>query len=160
MFRGIYEEQYARIQDAIGKQEEMVRALFKAGVASGIRLERFREALELTELNRDVLVAFVDRILVYEDKRICLELKNRELYSKVMMLAGYMEQKEAETARAGKQGRRENVVFTAGDMGAGKAVTANAGKTGCKEKVVVSTGDIGMGDMDSAGCAANGREAV
>ena len=101
-FRSIYEEQYARIQDAIGKQEEMVRALFKAGVASGIRLERFREALELTELNRDVLVAFVDRILVYEDKRICLELKNRELYSKVMMLAGYMERREAEAARAGK----------------------------------------------------------
>lgn len=100
-FRGIYEEQHARIQDAIKKQEEMIRSLFKAGVASGIRLDRFREVLELTELNRDVLVTFIDRILVYEDKRICLELKNRELYSKVMMLAGYMGQLETEKAGTG-----------------------------------------------------------
>ncbi len=159
-FRGIYEEQYARIQDAIGKQEEMVRALFKAGVASGIRLERFREALELTELNRDVLVAFVDRILVYEDKRICLELKNRELYSKVMMLAGYMEQREAEAARAGKPAHRGRTVPTAGGMGAGKAETGDVGKTGCRETTAVPAGDIRRGEMGAAGYAVNGREAV
>lgn len=159
-FRGIYEEQYARIQDAIGKQEEMVRALFKAGVASGIRLERFREALELTELNRDVLVAFVDRILVYEDKRICLELKNRELYSKVMMLAGYMERREAEAARAGKPAHRGRTVPTSGGMGAGKAETGDVGKTGCRETAAVPAGDIRRGEMGAAGYAVNGREAV
>ena len=159
-FRGIYEEQYARIQDAIGKQEEMVRALFKAGVASGIRLERFREALELTELNRDVLVAFVDRILVYEDKRICLELKNRELYSKVMMLAGYMERREAEAARAGKPAHRGRTVPTSGGMGAGKAETGDVGKTGCRETAAVPAGDIRRGEMGAAGYAANGRAAV
>ena len=159
-FRSIYEEQYARIQDAIGKQEEMVRALFKAGVASGIRLERFREALELTELNRDVLVAFVDRILVYEDKRICLELKNRELYSKVMMLAGYMERREAEAARAGMPAHRGRTVPTAGGMGAGKAETGDVGKTGCRETAAVPAGDIRRGEMGAAGYAVNGREAV
>ena len=96
-FRAIYEEQYARTQDAIKRQEEMIHSLFKSGVASGIRLERFRDVLELTELNRDVLVTFIDRILVYEDKRICLELKNRELYSKILMLARYVEKQTQST---------------------------------------------------------------
>ena len=63
---------------AVGKQKEMAGALFRAGMASGVRLERFRKALELTELNRDVLTAFIDRILVYEDKRIYVKLKMKE----------------------------------------------------------------------------------
>lgn len=88
-FRDIYEEQYARIQKAIQKQEETIRILFKSGVSGGVWLEKFKEVLELTELNREVLVTFIDRILVYEDKRICLELKNREVFSKILMLAEY-----------------------------------------------------------------------
>lgn len=74
-FRNIYEEQYTKVQEAIAKQEEMIRSLFKSGVAGGVRLERFKKAPEITELSRDVLLAFVDRILVYEGKRICIELK-------------------------------------------------------------------------------------
>ena len=54
-----------------------------------MRLEKFKEVLELTELSREVLVTFIDRILVYEDKRICLELRNREVFSKILMLAEY-----------------------------------------------------------------------
>ena len=88
-FRYIYEEQYARIQEAIRKQEETIRILFKSGISGGMRLEKFKEVLELTELSREVLVTFIDRILVYEDKRICLELRNREVFSKILMLAEY-----------------------------------------------------------------------
>ena len=107
-----------------------------------------------------MLVAFVDRILVYEDKRICLELKNRELYSKVMMLAGYMERREAEAAGAGKPAHRGRTVPTAGGMGAGKAETGDVGKTGCRETTAVPAGDIRRGEMGAAGYAVNGREAV
>lgn len=88
-FRDIYDEQHARIQEAIRKQEETIRILFKSGVSGGVRLEKFKEVLELTELNREVLVTFIDRILVYEDKRICLELRNREVFGKILMLAEY-----------------------------------------------------------------------
>ncbi len=88
-FRDIYDEQHARIQEAIRKQEEPIRILFKSGVSGGVRLEKFKEVLELTELSREVLVTFIDRILVYEDKRICLELRNREVFSKILILAEY-----------------------------------------------------------------------
>ena len=88
-FRSIYEEQYARTQEAIRKQEDLIKELFKEGVASGMRLERFKEVKELTELDRDVLLHFVERVHVYEDKRISTELKNKEQFSKLLVLAEY-----------------------------------------------------------------------
>ena len=45
----------------------------EAGAAAGRELEHFKEVQELTELNRDVLMTFVRRIEVYEDKRIRVE---------------------------------------------------------------------------------------
>ena len=35
------------------------------------------------------LLSFVKCILVYEDKRVYLELRHKELFSKVIMLADY-----------------------------------------------------------------------
>ena len=92
-FRSIYEEQYARTQEAIRKQEDLIKELFKEGVASGMRLERFKEVKELTELDRDVLLHFVERVHVYEDKRISTELKNKEQFSKLLVLAEYARSK-------------------------------------------------------------------
>lgn len=73
-FGRIYEEKYAQARRAAAGQEELIRGSLKAGAASGRELERLREDLSLTEINRDVLVAFVRRIDVYEDRRICVEL--------------------------------------------------------------------------------------
>ena len=107
-FRDIYDEQHARIQEAIRKQEETIRILFKSGVSGSVRLEKFKEELKLTELNREVLVTFMDRILVYEDKRICLELRNREVFSKILMLAEYAATLHQESRNlSGDAGRRE-----------------------------------------------------
>lgn len=79
-FRDIYQERSARIRGAIRRQEEMARSFFRFGVASGVRLERFREMPKLERLDRDALLIFVDRISVYEDRRICVELRYREPY--------------------------------------------------------------------------------
>ena len=38
-----------------------------------------KSTLEITELSRDILVTFVSRILVYEDKRVFLELRAKEV---------------------------------------------------------------------------------
>lgn len=81
-FRRIYEEQYEKTQETIEKQEQTVKTLFQSGIAAGVKLEMFKEAMELTELNRDVLMSFVNHILICEDKRICLEMKNMEQFSK------------------------------------------------------------------------------
>lgn len=47
--------------------------------------------MQITELDRVTLISFVKRILVYEDKRVYLELRYKELFSKVVMLADYVE---------------------------------------------------------------------
>ena len=49
-FRDIYDEQHARIQEAIRKQEETMRILFKSGVSGGVRLEKFKEGGTLSGL--------------------------------------------------------------------------------------------------------------
>lgn len=73
VFRQIYEDKYARAGKAIAGQEEWIRRCMEAGAAAGRELEHFKEVQELTELNRDVLMTFVRRIEVYEDKRIRVE---------------------------------------------------------------------------------------
>ncbi len=93
-FRQIYEMQYQAAEEAVRRQEEAVRSLFKAGVAAGANLEKMKFTLEITELNRDVLVAFVSRILVYEDKRVFLELKAKDMFAKALIMADYFENRE------------------------------------------------------------------
>lgn len=90
-FREIYEKRYQELQQAITSQEETIKRLFKSGVTAGINLERMKTVMQVTELDRMTLVSLVKRILVYEDKRVYLELRSKELFSKVLMLAGYVE---------------------------------------------------------------------
>lgn len=93
-FRAIYEKQYEEVKEALVKQEEMIKKLFRNGVASGVKLERFKEVMKLTELSRDTLLCFISRIEVYEDKRIYVEFRGKEEFSKMLMLQEYIKSKE------------------------------------------------------------------
>jgi len=93
-FREIYEKRYQELQQAADSQEETIKKLFKSGVAAGVNLERMKNVMQVTELDRVALISFVKRILVYEDKRVCLELRCKELFSKALMLADYIEEKK------------------------------------------------------------------
>lgn len=88
-FREIYEMRYQELQQSISGQEETIKKLFQSGVSAGIHLERMKTVMQVTELDRMTLVSFVKKILVYEDKRVYLELRHKELFSKVIMLADY-----------------------------------------------------------------------
>lgn len=90
-FTKIYEQRYRELQQAIHDQQETIKKLFLSGVAAGMNLERMKTAMQITELDRMTLITFVRRILVYEDKRVYLELRYKELFSKVIMLADYVE---------------------------------------------------------------------
>lgn len=92
-FKSIYEEECQKTQEAIEKQEQTIKDLFKKGVAAGVKLEKFKAALALSDCTRDMLMTFVDKIYVYEDKRICIELKHKEQFRKIIMLAEFVEEK-------------------------------------------------------------------
>ncbi|MDC7290397.1 recombinase family protein [Blautia schinkii] len=92
-FRAIYEKQYEEAKTALQRQKEMIKQLFRNGVASGVRLEKLKNVMKLTELNRDTLVSFVSRVEVYEDKRVYVEFKSEEEFQKMLMIQDYVESK-------------------------------------------------------------------
>ena len=94
-FREIYEQRYQEIERAIHNQEETIKKLFKSGIAAGVNLERMKSLMQITELDRMTLVLFVKRILVYDDKKVYIELRHKELFSKVTILADYLETKQS-----------------------------------------------------------------
>lgn len=86
-FGEIYEKRYRELWKSVLGQEEAIKKLFQSGLSAGIHLERMKKVLQVTELDRMALVTFVKRILVYEDKRVYLEFRHKELFSRVIMLA-------------------------------------------------------------------------
>lgn len=59
----------------------MVRQLFRNGVASGVKLEKLKEAMELTTLDRDTLLCFISRVEVFEGKKVYVEFRGEEEFS-------------------------------------------------------------------------------
>lgn len=94
-FCEIYEKRYRKLQRDISAQEAARKKLFHSGVLAGIWLERMKRVMQVTELDRMALITFVKRILVYEDRRIYLELRHRECFSKVIMPAACTAAKDA-----------------------------------------------------------------
>ena len=92
-FRAIYEKKYEEAKEALQKQEEMIKKLFRNGVASGVKLERFKEAMKLTELDRDTLLCFISRIEVFEDKKVYVEFRGKEEFHKMLILQDYVASK-------------------------------------------------------------------
>lgn len=89
-FRTIYEKQFAEAKEALQKQEEMIKRLFRNGVATGVKLEKFKEALKLTTLDRDTLLCFIRRIEVFEGKKVYVEFRGEEEFYKMLTLQEYM----------------------------------------------------------------------
>ena len=88
-FRAIYEKKYEETESALQKQEEMIKKLFRNGVASGVKLERFREAMKLMELDRDTLLCFISRIEVFEGKKVYVKFRWEEEFHKMLALQEY-----------------------------------------------------------------------
>lgn len=79
-FGKIYEMQYREREKALVGQEEMRKQMLRKGAQSGLKLERMRETLQPADLDREILLAFVERIEVCEDKRILIQLSYREAW--------------------------------------------------------------------------------
>lgn len=78
-FGSIYEEKYALAARAAEGQEELLRLRRRSAEASRLALEHFKETQEPARLDRDVLVGFVRRIDIYEDRRIYIQFNMKGL---------------------------------------------------------------------------------
>ena len=68
-----FEEKAKEKEEAIRKQEKLIKDMFKKGVASGAKLREFQKNIELGEIDRKTLASLVKRIYIYEGKRIEIE---------------------------------------------------------------------------------------
>lgn len=93
-FRMIFEQRRQALGRAVCGQEKMKKALLWSAERAGSVLERMKSAISLTALDRMTLVTFVKRIDVYEDQRVHLELRYKELFSWVMMNGKNLKKKE------------------------------------------------------------------
>lgn len=84
-FREIYEMQYQAAEEAIRRQEEAMKNLCRAGAEAEKKLEEMKSALQIKKLDRDILVTLVSRILVYEDKRVFVELRAGNMFERLSM---------------------------------------------------------------------------
>lgn len=80
-FSRIYERRGREIQKTGQRQEETVKRLFRSGVTAGINLERMKTVMQITQLDRTALVTFIKRVCVYEDKRVYLEFRHKNMFS-------------------------------------------------------------------------------
>ena len=70
------------------RQEDMLKKLFYNGVQSGVKLERLKETMQIATLDRDTLLAFVDRIEVYEEKKVSVQFCYQE--EKMLVLSEFL----------------------------------------------------------------------
>lgn len=89
-FSAIYEKQYVETEKALTRQEDMLKKLFYNGVQSGVKLERLKETMQITTLDRDTLLAFVDRIEVYEEKKVSVQFCCQEEMEKMLVLSEFL----------------------------------------------------------------------
>ena len=89
-FSAIYEKQYMETEQALEKQEEMLNRLFYKGIQSGVKLERLKETMRVTVLDRETLLSFVDRIDVYEEKKVAVQFCCQEEMEKMLVLSEFL----------------------------------------------------------------------
>ncbi len=55
-----------------------------------MKLERLKESMQITTLDRDTLLAFVDRIEVYEEKKVSVQFCCQEEMEKMLVLSEFL----------------------------------------------------------------------
>ena len=89
-FSAIYKKQYMETEQALEKQEEMLNRLFYKGIQSGVKLERLKETMRVTTLDRETLLSFVERIEVYEEKKVAVQFCCQEEMEKMLVLSKFL----------------------------------------------------------------------
>ncbi len=69
-FKRIYENKCAELENAIKNQKRFAESILHNYILAKARLEKFREAAEIAELTRELLVTMVKKIYVHEGKKV------------------------------------------------------------------------------------------
>lgn len=77
-FYDIYEKQYNGLGMTLERQKAMLPLLIQSAAQAEERLEHMKREPGIWTLDRVTLLTFIKRIRIYEDRRICVELRCRK----------------------------------------------------------------------------------
>lgn len=91
-FHSLYTKKCEELDTAINSQKDLIKRMFRNGVAAKIQLDKYRETADLGELKRELLVAMVSRIYVHENKELDIVFRFSNEFKKLenicQMVAG------------------------------------------------------------------------
>ena len=86
-FREIYGRKCEEIERTIENQKQIVRNMFKSGVTAAVQLNEWKNSLDMKEVDRMLLASAVEKILIYEDKKIVILLRYQDVIQKMLVSA-------------------------------------------------------------------------
>lgn len=98
-FRDIYGKKCEGLEMMIENQKQMVKQMFEDGVAATIQLEEWKKSLELKELDRMLLALAVDKIYIYENKRIMIVLRYQDMIEKMKVIKNFFEEQQTDKGK-------------------------------------------------------------
>ncbi len=98
-FRESYGKKCEELNRRIEKQKEQVKQMFENGVSAAVQLEDWKKSLELKELDRILLALTVDKIYVYENKRLEIHLRYEDMIEKLKIIKQFYEIQQTECGK-------------------------------------------------------------
>ena len=82
-YRNDYSKLETELENAIREQEKIIEEIYERGLLSDVRLSNLKEKLNISGLDRAILVTFIDKILVLENGKIEIHAKFDDRIDKV-----------------------------------------------------------------------------
>ncbi len=98
-FRESYGKKCEELNRRIEKQKELVKQMFENGVSAAVQLEDWKKSLEIKELDRILLALTVDKIYVYENKRLEIHLRYEDTIEKLKIIKQFYEVQQTECGK-------------------------------------------------------------
>lgn len=98
-FRESYGKKCEELNRRLEKQKELVKQMFENGVSAAVQLEDWKKSLEIKELDRILLALTVDKIYVYENKRLEIHLRYEDMIEKLKIIKQFYEIQQTECGK-------------------------------------------------------------
>ena len=95
-FRETYGKKCEELEQMIEHQKHLVKQMFEGGVSAAIQLKDWKKSLEIKELDRTLLALTVDKIYIYENKQIKIQIRYQDVIEKMKVIRQFYTQYQSE----------------------------------------------------------------
>ncbi len=85
----IYDNKCCKIQNMIENQKNLIKKMVHDGAESAVELKDWKKLLALKNIDRTLLLNIVDKIWIYEDKRIQIDFRYKNELDKLVVIANF-----------------------------------------------------------------------